>query len=230
MSDSRAVLRQCGLFGGLKPASLEKVAGIARAVRHRRGTVVFREGDECPGIYVVAEGAVRIYKIAPNGKEHVLHFARPGSTFAEVAAIGGFPCPAYAEAVEDSASVLVPQVGFRQIMLDDHAFCIEMMTGMSLWVHRLVGLLEDLVLRDATARVAHYLLQTDKPEAGSRFTLPMRKRDLASHLNLTSETLSRTLRRLLDCGLIDLREQDVEILNNTALEAVAHGLAPAEFA
>lgn len=230
VSDPRAVLGRCGLFGGLTPGSLEKVTAIARVVRYARGTIIFRENDACPGIYVLAAGAVRIYKIAPNGKEHVLHFARAGSTFAEVAAIGGFPCPAYAEATEDAVAVLIPQNGFRRILEEDHAFCMEMLTGMSLWVHRLVGLLEDLVLRDATARVAHHLLQTAGATPGRPFMLTMRKRDLASHLNLTSETLSRTFRRLLDCGLIDLQDQDVQILDRAALQDVADGLAPAEFA
>ena len=66
----------------------EKIARIARTVRFKRGQMVFREGDRCPGIYVVGEGAVRVFKTGPSGKIHVLHFARAGMTFAEVAAIG----------------------------------------------------------------------------------------------------------------------------------------------
>ena len=177
-------------------------------VHFERGQTIFREGDPCPGIYVVSEGAVRIFKIAPSGKEHVLHFARAGMTFAEVAAIGGFDCPAHADVSEASVCALIPRAGFRQIVDEDHGFCIEMMTGMSKWVHQLVGLLEDLVLRDATVPRGSALDSVrSTPEGQGEFTLPIRKKDLASHLNLTSETLSRTLHRLVDCGLIETREQ-----------------------
>lgn len=224
------IIRSCGLFGGLTEGSLEKVAEIARLVRFERGQTVFREGDRCPGIYVVGEGTIRVFKSAPSGKEHVLHFAHAGMTFAEVAAIGQFDCPAHADASEDSVCVLLPRVEFRSLVERDHGFCLELMTGMSRWVHQLVGLLEDLVLRDATARVARHLIKSDTTGGRGEFTLPMRKKDLASHLNLTSETLSRTLHRLVDCGLIGTRGQRIRILAVDKLEEVARGLAPAEFA
>jgi len=224
------IIRGCGLFGGLTPGSLEKVTKIARTVRFGRGQTIFREGDPCPGIYVVGEGTVRVFKTAPSGKEHVLHFARAGMTFAEVAAIGRFDCPAHADVTEDSICVLIPEAGFRRIIDEDHSFCIEIMSGMSKWVHHLVGLLEDLVLRDATARVARHLIKSDSTGGQGEFTLPMRKKDLASHLNLTSETLSRTLHRLVDCGLIETQGQGIRIFDLAKLEEVARGLAPAEFA
>jgi CRP/FNR family transcriptional regulator len=204
------ILRGCGLFRALTPESFEKIARIARTVRFGRGQAVFREGDPCPGIYVVGEGTVRIFKIAPSGKEHVLHFARAGMTFAEVAAIGGFDCPAHADVSEASVCALIPRAGFRQIVEEDHGFCIEMMTGMSKWVHQL-------------------LIQSDDTRGQGEFTLPIRKKDLASHLNLTSETLSRTLHRLVDCGLIETREQRIRIRELSKLQEVADGLAPAEF-
>ena len=224
------IMRRCGLFCGLTDGSFKKIAEIARIVRYKRGRMIFREGDPCPGIFVVGEGAVRIFKLAPSGKEHVIHFARQGATFAEVAAIGRFKCPAFADAVEDTVCALIPEAGFRQIVSEDHGFCIEMMTGMSKWVHTLVGLLEDLVLRDATARVARKLIESDDTGGTGEFTLPMRKKDLASHLNLTSETLSRTLHRLIECGLIETHDKRIRIRETAKLQDVADGLAPAEFA
>jgi CRP/FNR family transcriptional regulator len=228
--EARQIIKRCRFFRGLNDESFERILSMAIVKKYRRGELIFNEGDPCPGIYIVGEGAVRIFKNAPTGKQHVLHLAYEGSTFAEVAAIGEFACPAFAEAIQDTVCVLLPQNPFIQEIKRDHALCIQLLGSMAGWVHHLVGMLEDIVLRDATSRVARHLLRTDIPEQDEDFLLPMLKRDLASHLNLTSETLSRTLRRLTQAGLIGTPDQHhIRIINKTALEDVAEGLPPAEF-
>jgi CRP/FNR family transcriptional regulator len=203
---------------------------MARVKRYKRGEIIFSEGDACPGLFIVGHGVVRIYRNAPTGKQHVLHLAYEGMTFAEVAAIGRFDCPAHAEAIQDTVCVLLPLASFLREIEQDHSLCLELLVSMSVWVRHLVGMLEDIVLRDATSRVARHLLRAavDDVEQGS--SLPMLKRDLASHLNLTSETLSRTLRRLSDAGLILTPDpHQIHVLDRKALEGVADGLPPAEF-
>ena len=80
------------------------------------------------------------------------------------------------------------------------------------------------------SRVARHLIQADTTRGEGEFVLPMRKKDLASHLNLTSEALSRTLRRLAEQNLIEMRDaQHIRISNFAALSDVAQGLPPAEF-
>ncbi len=203
---------------------------MARLKRYRGGEMIFREGDPCPGLFIVGQGGVRVFRDGPSGKQHVLHIIYQGMTFAEVAAIGRFSCPAYAESIGNSLCVLLPQDEFTIALRDDHDLCLQLMAGMAGWVKHLVGILEDIVLRDATSRVALHLLRSDNSGEQGDFVLPMLKRDLASHLNLTSETLSRTLRRLVDAGLLEIPDQQrIRILNRAALEQVAEGLPPGEF-
>lgn len=230
VEEARAIIERCRFFRGLTQKSLERILSMARIKRYQRGELIFSEGDACPGIFVVGQGAVRIFRNAPSGKQHVLHLAYQGSTFAEVAAIGAFNCPAFAEATQDTVCALLPRDEFLREIRHDHELCIQLLGSMATWVHHLVGVLEDVVLRDATSRVARHLLRSGVPGEQDDILLPMLKRDLASHLNLTSETLSRTLRRLTEAGLIDTPDQHhIRILDKDAMEQVAEGLPPAEF-
>ena len=235
------ILGNCDLFSAVEPASFQRLATIGRLCNFRKGHMVFRENEPCPGVYVVGQGLVRVFKSAAGGREHVLHMVGPGGTFAEVAAIGNFALPASAEAVEKSTCALLPLEGFRKLMADDHPLCLGMMTGMALWVRRLVGLMEDITLRDAAGRLARYLLDLHHAKPGlvsgtrrvpsaereDTVELPGLKRYVASHLNLTSETFSRTLRRLAEAGLIEeVDNTHVRLLEPKKLRQVAEGMFP----
>ncbi len=118
---------------------------------------------------------------------------------------------------------------FRAALADDRELSLGMMTSMTLWVRRLVMLMEDITLRDAAGRLARFLLELaeSKPTADGTVKLPGLKRYVASHLNLTSETFSRTLRRLVEAGLIaEVDQACVRLLNPKKLRQVAEGLFP----
>ena len=50
-----------------------------------RGELLFSEGEEAAGFFIVLDGKVKVYKLSPEGKERILHVIQPGGTFAEAA-------------------------------------------------------------------------------------------------------------------------------------------------
>ena len=92
------ILHGCRFFSEVEDEAFQRLLSIARIVKFDRGTLIFYENQECPGVYIVGTGLVRVFKTAATGKEHVLHIVGPGDTFAEVDAIGNFNVPANAEA------------------------------------------------------------------------------------------------------------------------------------
>ena len=220
-----ATLAACSFLSRVTGAGRKRLLHMAVRREYAKGETIFREGDPAPGVFVVASGLVRVFKLAASGKEHVLHFAGPGRTFAEVAVLGDFPCPAFAEALEDTACVLLPAEPFMRALGEDHRLCLQILGGMAAWVKSLVSLLEDIVLRDAAGRVAGYLLQA-RAEQGATISLPALKKHIASHLDLTSETLSRTLRRLREERLIGEDENGLVVLDAAGLRRIAEGFFP----
>lgn len=216
--DKAAILAECALFSGVGAEHRTRLVAMARKVNFAQGTLVFKQNDPCPGIYCVGSGMVRIYRIGGAGKEHTLHMAGPGQTFAEVAVIGGFPCPAFAEVARAGDGALLPAPEIMAMLREEHAFCLELLVGMSHWVRHLTDLLEDITLRDASGRVARHLLQTQQDARGT-IGLAGLKKHIASQLNLTSETFSRVLRRLADTGVVDvIDDKRLRIVDRQALE------------
>jgi len=220
------ILHDCNLFSQVDARGFQRLVTIARLVKFPKGRVIFRDGEPCPGAYVVGSGLVRVYKTGAGGKEHVLHIIGPGDTFAEVAAVGGFDSPANAEAIAPTTCALLPGDLFRKALQEDHSLCLGMLAGLTFWVRRLVGLMEDVVLRDAAGRVARFLLEAETDETDA-ITLPGLKRHVASHLNLTGETFSRILRRLVEAGLIaELGGNRIRLVDPEKLALTAKGLLP----
>lgn len=220
-----AIVARCRLFARLHPQARTRLAELAVLREYAAGDILFRQGDPCPGIYIVGEGLVRVFKLAPSGKEQVLHLAGPGATFAEAAVIGGFACPAFAQAVEPGAAALIPAEPFMAFLRGDHQACIDLLAGLAGWLHHVVDLLEDLTLRDAAGRLARHLIQHAGADGAVR--LPSLRKHLAGQLNLTPETLSRTLRRLDEDGCIRTERDAIAVLDPQRLSAVADGLYPA---
>jgi CRP-like cAMP-binding protein len=218
--DKDAIISSCSLFHGVSLAHRRRLVAMARRVSFPADTLVFRQDDPCPGIYCVGSGVVRVYRIGAGGKEHTLHMAGAGQTFAEVAVIGGFPCPAFAEVTQVAQCALLPTPAILAMLREDHAFCLELLVGMSHWVRHLTDLLEDITLRDACGRVARHLLLAG--QVAGMVGLSGLKKHIASQLNLTGETFSRVLRKLADAGVVELvDEKRLRIVDRKALEGMS---------
>ena len=139
--------------------------------------------------------------------------------------IGGIRSPACAQANEDTTYVLIDAEAFRALLHGDHGFCLKLLAGMAHRMHAMVNLLEDIVLRDATSRVANHLLELSDRVTG-KVRLAVSRKDLASHLNLTPETLSRSLRRLQQHALITQADGQITIADREGMSDIATGPFP----
>ena len=92
-------------------------------------------------------------------------------------------------------------------------------------VHALAFNNHELMHKDAPARLARWLRQRCLPMPGcagqALVQLRERKRDVASQLAITPETLSRLLRSLAQQGLIRVAGYTVQVLDLPALEQLA---------
>ena len=82
---SMDLLRRCPLFAGLKDEDLKKFGSIALPRSIRKKGVLFSEGEEAKGFYVILTGKIKLYKVSSEGKEQILHVVASPDAFAEAA-------------------------------------------------------------------------------------------------------------------------------------------------
>lgn len=201
-ADIASVLKKSGFFGTVSEEVLGRVSRMSRFEKYGKDEVVFADSAPCTGMYIVASGAIKIYKIGPDGREHVVHLAEPGDSFGEAALfLDSMSFPAYAGAVKPSSVVFIPKKPMLELLGSDHSLCLQVLGSLASWTHKLVNKLETLALKDAGSRFASYLLSKADAATG-KVDLRTPKRTLAAHLAVSSETLSRLLNRFEAQGLI----------------------------
>lgn len=212
-------LRSSQLFSGLPLVDLETIAGFAQLVRVNKGGYLFREGELALGFYVVQTGAINVHRVSGTGKEQLIHIFRPGETFAEAALAMPTGYPADARAVENSSLVLVPKREFIALLGRRPELALRMLASMSTHLRVLVGLLEDLQLKDIETRLANWLLlRSSSAENVCTIKLQTTKRVLAAEMGTTSETLSRTFAKFREAGWIKVKAREISLLSRDSLE------------
>ncbi len=178
-------LRSCQLFVGASSADVTAIAAFTVPKHLAKGEYLFREGGPSEGFYIVQRGAINVHRVNAAGKEQVIHLFRRVDSFAEATLAMESGYPADARATEETTVLLVPKADFIELLRKRPELALRMFGSMSQHLRVLVGLLDDLTLKDIDAA---------RELASSNSTGP--KRVLAAEMGTTSETLSRFPRKI----------------------------------
>ena len=217
-------LSQVDLFKGLTVEQLEAIARIISDKEYKKGQLIFSEGDEGVGFYLVISGRVKVYKLSPEGKEQIMHIFGPGQPFAEVPVFEGSRYPANAEAMERCKLFFFPKKAFISLIQENPSLSINMLASLSQRLKQFSNLIESLSLKEVPGRLASYLLYlSDRNGSIDEFQLDIAKSQLASLLGTIPETLSRIFAKMDSKKLVEINGPRITILNRIGLEDLAEG-------
>ena len=224
----KRLLQDFYLFSGVADADLEALAHLAVSKVFARQATIFWEGREAQGFYLLSRGYVKLVKSSPDGKEYIIRLVGPGETFAEAAVFSDASYPATAMALEDCQTLFFPKAPFLRQLAASPTLARNMLATLSRLMLHLTRQLEDLSLKEVSARLARYLLERcqeahGRIEKGLAFELPTTKAHLAAYLGTIGETLSRTLSRLKSQGVIEVEKGRITIADPAVLRKIAAG-------
>ncbi len=213
--------RDVPFLRGLDDAIIAELAGAARSRALDAGEVVFVEGEECAGLYLIESGHVKICHFSKEGREHIFHIMGRGDTFNDVAALDGGANPATAIAHTPALLWRVQRSDLRRIATDRPALAWALVESIARRTRHLVSSVQELAMLNVRGRLARLLL--DQAEAFERGDTPyaLTQEAMASRLGTVREVLGRALRNLSAEGIIEFDRNKIVIVDRARLTEAA---------
>ena len=223
---------QCSLQVLCLPASIgaEGIERLDNIVLNRRplqrGETLFHAGQTLGSLYVAREGAFKTLAFDGDGGQQVIGFHLPGELLGlDAMGTGKHACEA--QALTHANVCEVPLSQLESIAQQVPGLQHQLLRIIGQGINRDQGHIEMLGRRNAHERMAIFLHQISGRyralgRSGERFLLPMSREDIASYLGLVIETVSRTLGKMQDEGLIAVNGREITVLDAGKLDALVH--------
>lgn len=196
------------LFQALTYDEQLDVAGVARPTQVTKGQQVYGAGSDVSQLMVVHTGRVKIGRLSPDGHEQIVRVLGPGDFVGESAFVTGGRPDHSATALEEGTMCVFRHGDLGRLVEQHPSIGLRMLQGVTRRLEETETRLASVISGDVSSRLATYLLSLPGHHAAGELEvhLPLAKKDIASLLDTTPESLSRQLRRLRESGLIVQRD------------------------
>jgi CRP/FNR family transcriptional regulator, cyclic AMP receptor protein len=203
LQEKAAVLARTELFKGVDDAARRLIAERVGERVVERGRSVFVQGEPGDRMYVLAEGAVKLYVSSRDGGIVELARHQPPASFGELALLDGGPRSASAEAVERSVLLVVIRAELLRLLRSEEKVAEALLRALGTMVRRTTRQVTDLVFLDLRGRVARQLLllATDGNGVGA-VTRRVTQGELATMVGGARQTVNQALKSLESAGCI----------------------------
>lgn len=204
------------IFQNLSPEEKEEVAAITSEKIFQRGELIYGAGDKHDRLFIIHEGAVKIFRLSPSGKEQVIRVVEPGDFVGELSLFSHLPNTDYAMALSNARMCTIEGARLKELMMKYPTIALTIIQELSERLERAENVIENINLHSVDKRIAQFLLEmmNEKKE----ILLPMTRGDLASQIGVSQETLSRKLSAFEDQGFIkQVSRREIVILDEFAL-------------
>lgn len=224
----RQILVRC-LGEGIERCTLDRLDQCVVTARHRQNEIIYRQGSKADGIFVVGHGCVLLEWTAPNGFVSAFRIASSGECFGHRSFCGSEPRSTMARSVTASLTLRIPGDVLDRAMADDP----ELVRALARLLARDAGPKISKIARNGRTpvriRLAHVLndlvqrLPSSQTDEGESFEFPLTQKDLSNMLDVSQETVSRTMHEFEHSGLLAIKRSPRRLLvpDRAALSEIA---------
>ena len=193
---------------GQPPTSQSGRASGTNTVVFPRGATIFSALDGHGKIYIVRAGCVRLFKVLPDRRQITLALLGPNTIFTQEESMQGIASGACADAITEATVAIVEAESLAGIIAESPQLAAAVVNGMTRRFTELQTLVEHLLVRDSTVRLATTLVALaghfGRPTADglTAIALPLTHQSLANMIGSNRVTVTRKLLELQEIGSV----------------------------
>lgn len=209
------------IFNHLQSEEMKEVSKSTRPITLKKGELLHSAGDISDSLYIIHEGKIKVYRLTENGKEQLIRILMPGDFTGELALFSESIHDVYAEAMEGTEICSIQRINLQNLLLKYPNISLKILSEFSNRLNQAEHQMTSFATEESETRIALYLLQLMEESGASTVQLPMSRKDLASFLGTTPETISRKLTKFEEAGWIEQKDQRViAVLDSEALQLI----------
>lgn len=213
------------IFKGLNDEEICQIQQAVNSQTYQKGEYIFQEGELSDTLYIVHKGMVKVSKLSDEGKEQIIRLLFPGDFFGQYALLENKQHHGQAEVLEQASVCSIHKEDFRLILERNPNIAMKYMMVLSERLQAADEWISAISLLEVERRLAKALLSFYEKEQKLSFELPVSKKDFASLIGTTPETLSRKLVSLQELKLLKLNgRKGIQLFDIAELKGIA-GLA-----
>jgi CRP/FNR family transcriptional regulator len=208
----------------MNTANLQLLQKVTRSRHFLKGEFIFREAERSETLFVVNEGLIKLTKMSAEGREQIVRLLFPGDFFGLFSLLRNEKHYLNAEAVGKTVICYIEKKDFLKTMENNVDLSYRFLLAVNDKLYEADESVSLLSLMEVEQRLARALvIFHDKMNAiNGTFALPITKKDLASYISTTPESVSRKLLSFVSQKLIDMDgRRQIQILELDQLKQLA---------
>lgn len=203
------------IFNHLDYDFQKEIADLSITHEYSKHTTLFNAGDQSDRLFIIHSGKVKLYAIDESGKEHLHDVLKAGDYIGETSLFLNDRHTQFAETIEDSSICVLSKEDVMSVLGKYPTVSMKIIEEFAKRLEKAQTQSETIANDNSDIRLMRYLLDMSEESQKGLFARPsIAKKDIASHLGMSAETLSRTLKRLEQEKIIKrISNKEIQILD-----------------
>ena len=216
------------IFCDLPRPALATLDGISSSATYPKDAILFVEGQEPRGVFILCNGRVKLSTNSADGKSIIVRIAESGEVVGLAGTLSGKAYELTAEALDPLQANFIPREAFLRFLREHGEAAVRVAEILSEIYHATLAEVRYLGFSSSTAeKLARFLLDLPRNPAQSnghlRATLTLTHREIGEMIGASRETVTRLFAHFKREGLIEVHGSSVIIVDKPQLEKLVDG-------